>query len=56
MQNLKKGSRRQLIDLTPVDTAFEAFVLLPPAGVTIIRSGSAADTALYISTIIGYVS
>ncbi len=45
----------QLIDLTPVDTALEAIARLPPAGVPIIRSWSAADTALCISTIVGYV-
>ncbi len=45
----------QLIDLTPVDTALEAIACLPPAGTPIIRSWSAADTALCISTIVGYV-
>ncbi len=45
----------QLIDLTPVDTALEAIARLPPVGVPIIRSWSAADTALCISTIVGYV-
>ncbi len=45
----------QLIDLTPVDTALEAIARLPPAGAPIIRSWSAADTALCISTIVGYV-
>ncbi len=44
-----------LIDLTPVDTALEAIARLPPAGAPIIRSWSAADTALCISTIVGYV-
>ncbi len=51
IQNWKKGSRRegtQLIDLTPVDTALEAIARLPPAGAPIIRSWSAADTALCI--------
>ncbi len=42
-------------DLTPVDTALEAIARLPPAGAPIIRSWSAADTALCISTIVGYV-
>ncbi len=36
-----------------VDTALEAIARLPPAGAPIIRS--AADTALCISTIVGYV-
>ncbi len=45
----------QLIDLTPVDTALEAIARLLPAGAPIIRSWSAADTALSISTIVGYV-
>ncbi len=45
----------QLIDLTPVDTALEAIACLRPAGMPIIRSLSAADTALCISTIVGYV-
>ncbi len=45
----------QLIDLTPVDTALEAIARLLPAGAPIIRSRSAADTALCISTIVGYV-
>ncbi len=45
----------QLIDLTPVDTALEAIARLPPAGMKIIWSWSAADTALCISTIVGYV-
>ncbi len=44
-----------LIDLIPVDTALEAIARLPPAGAPIIRSLSAADTALCISTIVGYV-
>ncbi len=39
----------------PVDTALEAIARLPPAGMTIIQSWSAADTALCISTIEGYV-
>ncbi len=42
----------QLIDLTPVDTALEAIARLLAS---IIRSWSAADTALCISTIVGYV-
>ncbi len=50
-----KEEGTQLIDLTPVDTALEAFARLPPAGAPIIRSWSAADTALCISTIVGYV-
>ncbi len=45
----------QLIDLTPVDIALEAIARLPPAGATIIGAWSAADTALCISTIVGYV-
>ncbi len=45
-----------LIDLTPVDTASEAISHLPPAGEPIIRSWSAADTALCISIIVGYVA
>ncbi len=45
----------QLIDLTSVDTALEAIARLPPAGAPIIRSWSATDTALCISTIVGYV-
>ncbi len=36
-------------------TALEAVARLPPAGAPIIRSWSAADTALCISTIVGYV-
>ncbi len=50
-----KEEGTQLIDLTPVDTALEAIARLPPAGVPLIRSWSAADTALCISTIVGYV-
>ncbi len=50
-----KEEGTQLIDLTPVDTALEAIARLPPAGAPIIRSWSAADTALCISTIVGYV-
>ncbi len=50
-----KEEGTQLIDLTPVDTALEAIARLPPAGTHIIRSWSAADTALCISTIVGYV-
>ncbi len=46
---------KSLIDLTPVDTALEAIARLLPAGAPIIRSWSAADTALCISTILGYV-
>ncbi len=38
----------QLIDLTPVDTALEAIARLPPAGAPIIRSWSAADSALHL--------
>ncbi len=45
----------QLINLTPVDTALEAITHLPPASVPLIQSWSAADTALCISTIVGYV-
>ncbi len=45
----------QLIDLTPVDTALEAIAHLLPAGAPITRSWPAADTALCISTIVGYV-
>ncbi len=41
--------------MTPVDTAFEAIDRLAPAGAPIIRFWSAADTALCISTIVGYV-
>ncbi len=43
------------MDLTPVDTALEAIARLPPDGAPIIRSWSAADTALCISTKVGYV-
>ncbi len=50
-----KEEGTQLIDLTPVDTALEAIACLPTAGEPIIRSWSAADTALCISTIVGYV-
>ncbi len=50
-----KEEGMQLIDLTPVDTALEAIARLPPAGAPIIWSWSAADTALCISTIVGYV-
>ncbi len=50
-----KEEGTQLIDLTPVDTALEAIARLPPAGAPIIRSWSAADTALCIATIVGYV-
>ncbi len=49
----EKGT--QLIDSTPGDTASEAIARLPPAGAPIIRSWSAADTVLSISTIVGYV-
>ncbi len=45
-----KEEGTQLIDLTPVDTALEAI-----AGAPIIRSWSSPDTALCISTIVGYV-
>ncbi len=41
--------------MTLVDTDLEAIARLPHAGVPIIRSWSAADTALCISTIVGYV-
>ncbi len=47
-----KDEGSQLIDLTPVDTALEAIACLPHAGSPIIRSWSAADTALCISTIV----
>ncbi len=50
-----KEEGTQLIDLTPVDTPLEAIARLLPAGAPIIRSWSAADTALCISTIVGYV-
>ncbi len=50
-----KEEGTQLIDLTPVDTALEAIARLPPAGAPIIRSWSAADTALSIFTIVGYI-
>ncbi len=50
-----KEEGTQLIDLTPVDTALEAIACLPLAGAPIIWSWSAADTALCISTIVGYV-
>ncbi len=50
-----KEEGTQLIDLTPVDTALEAIARLPRAGAPIIRSWSATDTALCISTIVGYV-
>ncbi len=50
-----KEEGTQLIDLTPVDTALEAIARLPPAGAPIIRSWSATDTALCISTIARYV-
>ncbi len=50
-----KEEGTQLIDLTPVDTALEAIARLPPAGAPIIRSWSATDTVLCISTIVGYV-
>ncbi len=43
------------LGLTPVDTALEAIAHLPPASAPIIRSWSADDTALCISTIVGYV-
>ncbi len=49
-----KEEATQLIDLTPVDTALEAIPCLPPAGAPIIWFWSAADTALCISTIVGY--
>ncbi len=55
MEERIKEEGTQLIDLTPVDTALEAIARLPPAGAPIIRSWSAADTALCISTIVGYV-
>ncbi len=44
-----------LIDLILVDTTLEAIARLLPAGVPIIQSWSATDTALCISTIVGYV-
>ncbi len=50
-----KEEETQLIDLTPVDTSLEAIARLPPTGAPIIRSWSAANTALCISTIIRYV-
>ncbi len=50
-----KEEGMQLIDLTLVDTALEAIARLPHAGVPLIRSWSDADTALCISTIVGYV-
>ncbi len=50
-----KEEGTQLIDLTPVDTALEAIARLLPAGMPIILSWSAADTALCISTIVAYV-
>ncbi len=50
-----KEEGTQLSDLTPVDTALEAIARLTPAGTPTIRSWSAADTALCISTIVGYV-
>ncbi len=55
MEERIKEEGTQLIDLTPVDTALEAIARLPPAGAPIIRSWSAADTALCTSTIVGYV-
>ncbi len=55
LEEMIKEEGTQLIDLTPVDTALEAIARLPPAGAPIIRSWSAADTALCISTIVGYV-
>ncbi len=50
-----KEEGTQLFDLTSVDTALEAIAHLPPVGAPIIRSCSAANTALCISTIVGYV-
>ncbi len=50
-----KEEGKQLIDLAPVDTVLKAIARLPSSGAPIIRSWSAADTALCISTIIGYV-
>ncbi len=50
-----KEEGMQLIDLTPVDTALEAITRLLPTGVTIIRSWSAADTTLCISTTVGCI-
>ncbi len=41
--------------MSSIDTALEAIARLPPTGVSIIRSWSAADTVLGISTIVGYV-
>ncbi len=55
MEERIKEEGTQLIDLTPVDTALEAIARLPATGAPIIRSWSAADTALCISTIVGYV-
>lgn len=45
----------QLINLTPVNTALEAIARLPPVGLPIVHSWSAADTALCVSIIVGYV-
>ncbi len=50
-----KEEGTQLVDLTPVDTALETIARLLPAGMPIIWSCSAADTALCISNIVGYV-
>ncbi len=55
MEERTEAKGTQLIDLTPVDTALEAIARHPPAGAPIIRSWSATDTALCISTIVGYV-
>ncbi len=50
-----KEEGSQLIDLTPVDIALESIARLPHAGAPIIRSWFATDTALCISTIVGYI-
>ncbi len=55
MEERIKKEGTQLIDLTPVDTALEAIACLSPAGAAIIRSWSDVDTAVCISTIVGYV-
>ncbi|KAF7699138.1 hypothetical protein HF521_003880 [Silurus meridionalis] len=45
---------RQMIDITPVDTALQALSRLPvPTNFSVARAWTAADTALCISTIIG---
>ncbi len=50
-----KEEGTQLIDLTPVDIALKAIACLPHAGAPLIRSWSGTDTALCISTIVGYI-